>query len=201
MDISTVLKEIMPIRDTELLSIIEAASHIETYSPGDSIKHQGEEELNIRFLISGVIRGFMVNAEGRETTVCFITKPGEIIYGSGSISIQTRASEIEFLVLKESEVFAVPIRLLLVLRERFREISNIYIDILTKSVDYHWKTKKMLYMKSAQERYQWFLKEYPGLIDQVNHKSIASFLNITPVTLSRIRHGTEENRETLNHRQ
>ena len=188
MEISTVLKEIIPIRNPELSSIIEASSHIESYKPGDSINIQGEEELNIRFLISGVIRGYMVNTEGRETTICFIAKPGEIIFGSGSISFQKKPSEIEFQILKDSEVFAVPIKLLLLLRESFQEIQEIYIDILTKCVEYHWKTKKMLYMKSAQERYEWFLQEFPGLIDQVNHGSIASFLNITPVTLSRIRH-------------
>ena len=37
------------------------------------------------------------------------------------------------------------------------------------------------------ERYQWFLKHYPGLIQTVSNKHIASFLGMTPVTLSRLR--------------
>lgn len=31
------------------------------------------------------------------------------------------------------------------------------------------------------------LKNYPGLIERVNHRYIASFLGMTPVSLSRIR--------------
>ena len=41
----------------------------------------------------------------------------------------------------------------------------------------------------ATERFKWFCKEYPGMIDMVNNRYIASFLGITPVTLSRLRHG------------
>lgn len=47
--------------------------------------------------------------------------------------------------------------------------------------------KVVLYQQSAAERYQWFLNAYPGLIDQVKHKHIASFLGMSPVTLSRLR--------------
>ena len=38
------------------------------------------------------------------------------------------------------------------------------------------------------QRYQWFLENYPGLIHTLNNKHIASFLGMTPVTLSRLRH-------------
>ena len=41
-------------------------------------------------------------------------------------------------------------------------------------------------------RYQWFLKKYPGLIDEVSNKHIASFLGMTPVTLSRLRQKLKE---------
>lgn len=46
--------------------------------------------------------------------------------------------------------------------------------------------------KSASERYRWFLSNYPGLIDRVPHRHIASFLNMTPVTLSRLRRAERE---------
>ena len=45
----------------------------------------------------------------------------------------------------------------------------------------------ILYRTTAMERYEWFLNYYPGLIDVVPHKYIASFLDMTPVTLSRLR--------------
>ena len=47
--------------------------------------------------------------------------------------------------------------------------------------------KNTLLCMSAPERYDWFLENYPGLIDRVQHRRIASFLCMTPVSLSRIR--------------
>ena len=37
----------------------------------------------------------------------------------------------------------------------------------------------LMYRCSAMERYQWFLKMYPGLIDLVRNKHVASFLGMT----------------------
>lgn len=50
----------------------------------------------------------------------------------------------------------------------------------------------MQYMHSARERYEWFLKKYPGLIDIVRHVHIASLLDIASVTLSRVRHSEKQ---------
>ena len=34
---------------------------------------------------------------------------------------------------------------------------------------------------------KWFLEHYPGVIDKISHELIASFLHMSPVTLSRVR--------------
>jgi hypothetical protein len=36
-------------------------------------------------------------------------------------------------------------------------------------------------------RYKWFCKEYPELVERLTQYHIASFLGITPVSLSRLR--------------
>ena len=41
--------------------------------------------------------------------------------------------------------------------------------------------------ESAQVRYTWFQKTYPNLQNVMQMKDVATFLGITPVTLSRIR--------------
>lgn len=50
-------------------------------------------------------------------------------------------------------------------------------------------------MLNAKERYNWFLREYKDLIDRVSHRHVASFLNMTPVTLSRLRKEFREQEE------
>ena len=42
-------------------------------------------------------------------------------------------------------------------------------------------------LESAQARYAWFQRTYPKLQNIMQLKDVATFLGITPVTLSRIR--------------
>ena len=73
------------------------------------------------------------------------------------------------------------------------ELVWIYNTLLMQSLKAHWQIKTMLGQHTAMERYQWFLQAYPGLIDQVNNRHIASFLGMSPVTLSRLRRVLREN--------
>ena len=44
-----------------------------------------------------------------------------------------------------------------------------------------------LLLGNAEQRYRWFCKEYPELLERIPQYHIASFLGITPVSLSRLR--------------
>lgn len=48
--------------------------------------------------------------------------------------------------------------------------------------------KIVLYQRTTKERYAWFQKKYPALIDRISNKYIASFLRMNPVTFSRLLH-------------
>lgn len=185
MDTRTFLTNIIPIKDRKLKAILEKECRVCLFHQGEGINEVGKIDYYVRFLISGAVRGYIVDGKGRETTTIFMIHPGDII--AGSRMLDGSASEIGFKVLKDSEVFSVPVVTVLGLRE-YPEIIELQMYMLAQSSIYHWETKKMLYLKTATERYEWFLKQYPGLIDCVPHSDIASFLNITPVTLSRIRH-------------
>lgn len=74
-----------------------------------------------------------------------------------------------------------------------REVAAVYNRLLSEALERHWMLKSIRYQYTAAQRYEWFLKAYPGVIDQIGHKYVASFLNMTPVTLSRIRKSSHEN--------
>lgn len=186
MDKSTFLTKIIPIKNSSLKNILEKQSNIDHYTQGEEINEVGKIDYYIRFLIQGAVRGYIIDSNGKETTTVFVVNPGEVI--AGSRMLDGSASEIGFEALKDSEVFSIPIDVIMTLRTEYQEIDDLQMLMLAQSAVYHWETRKMLYLKSAQERYKWFLEHYPDLIHNVNHYDIASFLNITPVTLSRIRH-------------
>ena len=64
--------------------------------------------------------------------------------------------------------------------------------ILSWALKFHWDLKNMRFQYTALQRYQWFLLRYPGLDKIAAGKDIASFLGMTPVSLSRIRRALRE---------
>ncbi len=183
------LKDILRIKDPELLRKLEEIAFIETFKKGDEINEHGKQDVYIRFLISGSVRGYLINNQGKENTTCFLFKTGEVI--AGSMLLDGTPSEIRFKAIKETVVFGIPLESVMALRRDYFEINDLYIAFLSQWLLNHWETKKMLYIKTARDKYNWFLKEYPGLIDSVPHTEIASFLNISSVSLSRIRAGKQ----------
>ena len=183
------IKYILRIKDEELFKKVEKMSFIKKKKNGDEINKHGKQDVYVRFLVNGLVRGYLTNDQGKENTTCFLVEPGEVI--AGSMLLDGTASEICFKAIKETNVFSIPLEPLMALRRDYYEINDIYIAFLSKWVLNHWETKKMLYLKTAHDKYNWFLEKYPNLIDCVPLKEVASFLNITPVSLSRIRGGRQ----------
>lgn len=190
MNTTEFLTQVMPIKDKNLKEILEKECRINLFEQGEAINKVGEVDLYVRFLISGAVRGYITDEQGIETTMVFLIKTGEVI--AGSRLLDGSPSEIGFVTIKNSEVFSVPISVIHDLKNKYPEIVNLQMNLLAQTSLYHWETKKMLYLKTATERYEKFLELFPGLINCVPHSEIASFLNITPVTLSRIRHSKDK---------
>lgn len=150
-----------------------------------------EKSRYIYFLISGVLRGFLVDKNGNDITDCFIFKYGQAHIGFIDIDMHNIASESAEAIV-DSQLICFDTNKLMPYIRSSLELSNLYGRKLMESYAEHWVHKNILYYSTATERYQWFLSAYPGLIDIVPHKYIASFLTMSPVTLSRIRRARKE---------
>ena len=99
-------------------------------------------------------------------------------------------------VLENAKFFCVPISTVIELQNNYLEVTMLYNQLLIKALNEHWRLKQVLNSYTAVQRYQWFLEEYPGLIDRVSNKYVASFLGMTPVTLSRLRRTLREEQKS-----
>ena len=136
------------------------------------------------FLLKGVVRGFFLDREGKDITDCLFSDFGSAIWPSMSLN---DAARINLEAISDCIVLKLSVTDIQRLMPQFPEMMMIYNRLLEHSLFYHWELKTMMYQCTAQERYEWFLKKYPGIIDQISHKYIASFLGMNPVTLSRLR--------------
>ena len=90
-------------------------------------------------------------------------------------------------MLEEGRFFCVPMQVIARMQMHDMEMTILYNQLLTDALERNWKMKAgagAVYCTSA-------LPVVPGrisgIIDRVNNKYIASFLGMTPVSLSRLR--------------
>ena len=151
---------------------------------GECLVRQGECLTDLCFLIKGVVRGFLLDYQGNEMTDCFGFKPGQGLLPSPDFSIQ---SLITIQAEEDCQIIAIPVQMVQFLIHNSLEVSRIYNRMLIEYYRTNWEWKIAFRQYNAAQRYEWFLREYEGLIDRVPHVHIASFLGISPVTLSRLR--------------
>ena len=144
----------------------------------------GERPEKVTFLLKGIFRGYILNSEGKEITECFGFQPGDVAVSCCGLD---QPSPICIQALTDCQVLCLPVSDCVEIIQSNLEMMAIYSRFLQKALQTHWEIKNAMYQYQALERYQWFLRNYPNLDEQVNSRYIASFLSITPVTLSRLR--------------
>lgn len=162
--------------------ILEIAT-TKTYLKGDLLVKEGKVCNHIYYLQSGIARLFY-NQKDKEVTSWFAIE-GQIITSSSFI---TRSPSIETLqCLVNCTVLQIDYNDLQQLfknhpqTEKFARIAQEQMIILMEA------RIKGLHFQTAKERYEHLLQTFPKEIFTIPNYYIASYLGITPETLSRIR--------------
>ena len=150
---------------------------------GEVYLHEGERQSRVMLLWSGIVRGYYTDVNGSEHTDCFCARRGAPamppcgLYDPSPINLMT-LTDCELRSCRSTT------RLILSMNRPISAPVQQFARRLHAAAQPHQNT---LCNYSAKQKYDWFLQEYPGLIFDVNNRYIASFLNMTPETLSRLR--------------
>ncbi len=185
MDAENFLKTVFDVQNEELLREACAMANVTDVAKGTMLARCGEPQAHIFFLLDGVFRGFFLDIDGREITDCLGYRCGDVAMASFGLDDQALVN-IEMMT--AGKVLSLPTSGPAALMQKYPEVLVIYNQLLTKSLEMNWEMKIVLYQRTAKERYEWFQKKYPGLIDRISNKYIASFLRMNPVTFSRLLH-------------
>lgn len=188
MRIADFYKDTLNVQDGQIAEQLAEISRLETLEKGHRVISMGEQMEMMPVLVKGVLRGYIVDENGRDITDCFIFRRGDVIMGTGDF---LTPSPVHIETTTECQVLMVPLAELLQLLDQ-PELLVIYNQQLMRALERHWQVKMMLYQSDAMTRYQWFRKQYPGLENKITGKHLASFMGMTPVTLSRLRRRLRE---------
>jgi CRP-like cAMP-binding protein len=151
---------------------------------GEFLLREGEITRYSIFVAAGCLRTYTIDDKGKEHILQFSPEN----WWTGDMSFTSDVPSQCFIeALEDSEVLLTDLSSIKRLVEYIPKAAAFYQAALQKSAAA--KNKRIVSSMSAtaEERYDDFLKTYPSLIQRVPQHMIASYLGVSPETLSRIR--------------
>ena len=142
-----------------------------------------EDLVKVGFINRGLFRYFYIDAEGKETTKYFAKENEFIISFTAFKGVK---SPFFIQALESSRIICIQTKVLKTLIERNTDWLKLYVFLLEQSYLIKEKREADFLLYKAYTRYNNFNMEFPTLIDRVQQQHIASYLGITPESLSRI---------------
>ncbi len=170
----------------------EKNTQITSYKKGEIINKEGDIFNNVYFINSGIIRSFIIDSNGHDFT-------WHIHYSGGTANIKNffvtdyasftkqEPSKLFFEIIKDTELVSISHDFLQKLynsSENWQKFGRIMAE--TAYYYTHHRALSLL-TETAEIRYKRLLQESPDLIKQVPQYYIASYLGVTPQSLSRIK--------------
>lgn len=181
--INFVLKMIS-LNEEELEKLISICN-ITHLKKGELWLREGQVPKSFAFIDQGIFRIYYANAEGVYVTKSFFQE-GSIVSAYTAMQGNEEAYfNIE--ALTDAVLVEVNYHKWLEMYHANSDWKDFLLALLTKGYIKKERRERELLQLSAEERYNSFLKEYPGLEKRIKQHYIASYIGITPVALSRIR--------------
>jgi CRP-like cAMP-binding protein len=149
---------------------------------------QGQIAKDLVYVYSGTIRLFYYK-KGRDITEHFACADTHFAYSIISL-FQKRRTELMIEALEQSVIYTIRYDKLRSLLLQSPQLAKLYIDILEEGLIISQRKADSWRFETIKERYERFLKEYPDVVRIASVNNIASYLLMTPESLSRIRAGS-----------
>ncbi len=153
-------------------------------SRNDFLNKQGRIDTNLYFVESGSLRIYLLD-NGEEQCIRFGYK-GSILAVLDSF-FKEKESGLYIQAIKKSGLKSISKKRLMDFVESSAEMMSVWKDILEELVFQQMEREQDLLTFSPLERYRRVLARSPQLFQEIPNRYIASYLRMTPETLSRIK--------------
>ncbi len=167
-----------------ILNNIKNLGKEKIFKKGELILRIGDPMKKTYFILKGIVRSYYLDMQGNDVTKTF-TKEYDFCIGE-SLFTNSRSEE-GFEALED--IIALEFDAKELKKYFFSEkvLIDIYIKKLEETLIYKMNRENAFQIKSATERYLEFKRNHSDIEERVNQAYIASYLGVSPVSLSRIR--------------
>ena len=158
---------------------------LRSYDKGDYFIERGQVGRYIGFVKSGTLKYVAYAADGSESVVG-LEFAGEFV-ADFPFSLYGRKSRVSIVAITPSEIYCISAREVGMRMKSDEELYRAVADTNVALFDTAYNRYIDLHVKSVQERYNELIDKYKDIFSYFSLKDIASFLNITPTHLSRLR--------------
>jgi CRP-like cAMP-binding protein len=165
----------------------ELESHLDIVdaNKGDFLVHQGVREMEQYFILSGVLERVVANAEGKQMILRFAAEDDiETSYAAWRLGTPTPYG---IVCVTKARVARMPLTdwaSFINRRPQTKEAFEYYVMRVMSEIMAHTIT---LHLLDAPGRVHRFVRKHPELVDRIPQKQLASYLNLSAETLSRLR--------------
>jgi CRP/FNR family transcriptional regulator, dissimilatory nitrate respiration regulator len=177
--------EVLKDLDAECRAWLENHLVVVDGNKGEFLLHQGVREMEQYFIIEGILKRVVSNQDGKEMILRFADERDmETSYAAWRLGTPTPYGivcvtkvRVARLPLKEWAAF-------LETRPKAKQAFELCVMRVMSEIMAHTIT---LHLLDAPGRVHRFVRKHPELVERIPQKQLASYLNLSPETLSRLR--------------
>jgi len=179
------LTQFVPLSEVEIKTELIPIVRVRTFGKKELVSKAGEIENYMNFIQEGLVRKYY--KQGEDEHIVQLSREGHLI--TNQESFYTRTPSEYYLETIEATTFLSltfdDMEKLFRNNHNFERLGRL-VTVHTMVLKDRWQTS--LIMQSPRERFLNFIESYPGIIQRVPQKFLASYLNIKPETFSRFKH-------------
>lgn len=153
---------------------------------GDFLMHQGVHEMEQYFILDGILKRVVTNQQAKEMILRFADEREiETTYAAWRLKDPAPYS---IVCVTRARVVKLPLQQWVSFMEKYPKIKDIFEYEVMHGMSEIMAHTITLHLLDAPGRVHRFLRKHPDLFDRIPKKELAAYLNLSPETLSRLKH-------------